>query len=139
MEEHALAFALNNKLLLVLFLFSFLTRSSLSEIIFEERFEGTFYYSYSYITMDWLKKRKTWSKRKKKKKDFVIIIIFVVLFCHVAGLKSTKLTNFSYSCFGSLAVFFWREKIIWFELSLVNCFVVIIYRAVKEKRILIME
>ena len=137
MEEHALAFALNNKLLLVLFLFSFLTRSSLSEIIFEERFEGTFYYSYSYITMDWLKKRKIWSK--KKKKYFVIIIIFVVLFWHVAGLKSTELTNFSYSYFGSLAVFFWREKIIWFELSLVNCFVVIIYRAVKEKRILIME
>lgn len=48
MEEHALAFALSNKLLLVLFLFSFLIRSSLSEIIFEERFEGnlfTFYYS----------------------------------------------------------------------------------------------
>ena len=62
MEEHALAssaFALkicsgsSNKLrlmlLLVLLLFSFLTRSSLSEIIFEERFEGnlllsTYYY-----------------------------------------------------------------------------------------------
>ncbi len=61
MEEHALAssaFALkicssSNKLrlmlLLVLLLFSFLTRSSLSEIIFEDRFEGnlllsTYYY-----------------------------------------------------------------------------------------------
>ena len=81
MEEHALAFALNNKLLLVFFLFSFLTRSSLSEIIFEERFEGTFYYSYSYITMDWLKKRKTWSKRKKKKK--ILLLLLFLLYCFV--------------------------------------------------------
>lgn len=84
------------------------------------------------------KREKLEVQEKMKIEDFVIIV-FVVLFCHVAGLKSTKLTNFSHSYFGSLAVFFWREKIIWFVFSLVNCFVVIMYRAVKEKRILIME
>ncbi|XP_030970945.1 calreticulin-3-like [Quercus lobata] len=55
MEEHALAFALNNKLLLllVLFLFSFLTRSSLSEIIFEERFEDG--WQSRWVKSDWKK------------------------------------------------------------------------------------